>query len=113
MRKFYVMIIGAFLMLGTSVLSASEQNLQIFSVDNANGAINAKTIEKAFGESGVIVDVNNDMNSIFSKRYGSVHHKKYNLAIFTNDKLVKKLMNKYPSIGMITPLNVNLCRCKK
>ena len=108
MRKFYVMIIGAFLMLGTSVLSASEQNLQIFSVDNANGAINAKTIEKAFGESGVIVDVNNDMNSIFSKRYGSVHHKKYNLAIFTNDKLVKKLMNKYPSIGMITPLTMSI-----
>ena len=108
MRKFYVMIIGAFLMLGASVLSASEQNLQIFSVDNANGAINAKTIEKAFGESGVIVDVNNDMNSIFSKRYGSVHHKKYNLAIFTNDKLVKKLMNKYPSIGMITPLTMSI-----
>ena len=108
MRKFYVMIIGAFLMLGASVLSASEQNLQIFSVDNANGAINAKTIEKAFAESGVIVDVNNDMNSIFSKRYGSVHHKKYNLAIFTNDKLVKKLMNKYPSIGMITPLTMSI-----
>ena len=108
MTRISAMIIGAFLMLGASVLSASEQNLQIFSVDNAKGAINAKTIGKAFGESGVIVDVNNDMNSIFSKRYGSVHHKQYNLAIFTNDKLVKKLMNKYPSIGMITPLTMSI-----
>ena len=108
MKRISVMVIGAFLMLGASVLSASEQTLQIFSTDNAKGAIDAKTIGKAFGESGVIVDVNNDMNSIFSKRYGKVHHKQYNLAIFTNDKLVKNLMNKYPSIGMITPLTMSI-----
>lgn len=103
-----MIFIGAVLALGASVLSANEQNLQIFSVENKDGAINAKTVEKAFGDVGVIVDVNNDMNSIFSKRYGSVHHKKYNLAIFTNDKLLKKLMNKYPSIGMITPLTMSI-----
>jgi len=108
MKKISVMILGAFLMLGASVLSANSQNLQIFSVDNAKGTINAKTVQKAFGDVGVIVDVNNDMNSIFSKRYGSVHHKKYNLAIFTNETIVKKLMNKYPSIGMITPLTMSI-----
>ena len=108
MKKISAILVGAFLMLGASVSSASEQNLQIFSVDNAKGTINAKTVQKAFDDSGVVVDVNNDMNSIFSKRYGSVHHKNYNLAIFTNDKLVKKLMNKYPSIGMITPLTMSI-----
>jgi len=108
MKKISMIFIGAVLALGVSVLSANEQNLQIFSIDNKNGAINAKTVQKAFGEVGIIVDVNNDMNSIFSKRYGSVHHKKYNLAIFTNDKLLKKLMNKYPSIGMITPLTMSI-----
>jgi len=46
--------------------------------------------------SGLVVDVNNDMNSIFSKRYGKVHHKNYNLAIFTNPTLVSKLMKKHP-----------------
>lgn len=108
MRKISVMILGAFLMLGASLLSANEQKLQIFSADNAKGTIDAKSVQKAFNESGVIVDVNNDMNSIFSKRYGSVHHKKYNLAIFTNDTIVKKLMNKYPTIGMITPLTMSI-----
>ena len=91
-----------------SVCAGEAQNLQIFSVDNANGAINAKTIEKAFNASGVVVDVNNDMNSIFSKRYGKVHHKNYNLAIFTNPELVSKLMTKYPSIGLITPLSMSI-----
>jgi len=108
MTRTSMMIIGVFLMLGASVLSANAQNLQIFSVDNAKGTISAKTVQKAFSEVGVIVDVNNDMNSIFSKRYGSVHHKKYNLAIFTNEKIVKKLMDKYPSIGMITPLTMSI-----
>ena len=108
MKKISMIFIGAFLALGASVCSANTQNLQIFSVDNKNGVINAKSVQKAFSDSGVIVDVNNDMNSIFSKRYGSVHHKEYNLAIFTNDKLVKKLMNKYPSIGLITPLTMSI-----
>ena len=108
MKKISIIFIGVFLMLGASILSANAQNIQIFSVDNAKGTISAKTVQKAFGDVGVIVDVNNDMNSIFSKRYGSVHYKQYNLAIFTNDKVLKKLMNKYPNIGMITPLTMSI-----
>ena len=108
MKRISIMIISAFLMLGATQLLASTQNLQIFSVNNAKGTIDAKTVQKAFKESGVIVDVNNDMNSIFSKRYGSVHHEKYNLAIFTNAKLVAKLMTKYPTIGLITPLTMSI-----
>ena len=108
MKKILKVFIGAFLVLGTSVCAAETQNIQIFSVDNSKGAINAKSIEKAFNASGVIVDVNNDMNSIFSKRYGKVHHKNYNLAIFTNPKLVSKLMKKYPKIGLITPLSMSI-----
>ena len=91
-----------------SVCASDAQNLQIFSADNAKGTINAKSIEKAFNDSGVKVDVNNDMNSIFSKRYGKVHHKNYNLAIFTNKEMVIKLMKKYPSIGLITPLSMSI-----
>jgi uncharacterized protein (DUF302 family) len=108
MKKILKVFIGAFLLLATTVYAEGTQNLQIFSVDNSKGAINAKSIEKAFNESAVVVDVNNDMNSIFSKRYGKVHHKNYNLAIFTNPKLVSKLMNKYPSIGLITPLSMSI-----
>ena len=108
MKKILKVFIGAFLVLGASVCAAETQNIQIFSVDNSKGAINAKTIEKAFNASGVVVDVNNDMNSIFSKRYGKVHHKNYNLAIFTNAKMVSKLMKKYPSIGLITPLSMSI-----
>ncbi len=108
MKKILKVFIGTFLVLGVSVFAAETQNIQIFSVDNSKGAINAKSIEKAFNDSAVVVDVNNDMNSIFSKRYGKVHHKNYNLAIFTNAKMVSKLMKKYPSIGLITPLSMSI-----
>ena len=113
MKKISMIFIGAFLALGMGVCSASAsniaQNLQIFSTDNSKGAINAKSIEKAFNESGVVVvDVNNDMNSIFSKRYGKVHHKNYNLSIFRSDKSILKLIKKYPSIGLITPLSMSI-----
>lgn len=108
MNKILKIFIGTLLLLGTSVYAEGTQNIQIFSVDNSKGTINAKSIEKAFNASGVVVDVNNDMNSIFSKRYGKVYHKNYNLAIFTNPELVSKLMKKYPSIGLITPLSMSI-----
>ena len=113
MKKTSMIFVAVFLVLGMSVCSAktpnmTEQNIQIFSVNNSNGAMNAKSIEKAFNESGVVVDVNNNMNSIFSKRYGNIHHQNYNLAIFTNAELVLKLMNKYPNIGLITPLSMSI-----
>ena len=118
MKKVLMIFVSVFLALGISVCSATAanitqmnkgQNIQIFSVDNSNGAINAKSIEKAFNASGgVVVDVNNDMNSIFSKRYGKVHHKNYNLAIFRSDKSILKLVKKYPSIGLITPLSMSI-----
>jgi len=108
MKKISMILISAFLALGASICSANEQNLQIFSVDNTKGTMNAKSIEKAFNASGMFVDVNNDMNSIFEKRYKKVHHKSYNLAIFTNNGLVTKLIKKYPSIGLITPLSMSI-----
>ena len=105
---FLILLMGAFSLNASNVELNKAQNLQIFSADNSDGKIDAKTIQKAFDASGVVVDVNNNMNSIFEKRYGSVHHKKYNLAIFTNNELVLKLMKKYPKIGLITPLSMSI-----
>lgn len=94
--------------LANNKLDNQSQNMQIFSMANADGQINAKSIEKAFNASGLVVDVNNNMNSIFEKRYNHVHHKKYNLAIFHNDEIIVKLAKIYPSIGLITPLSMSI-----
>ncbi|MDQ7085815.1 MAG: hypothetical protein Q9M36_13310 [Sulfurovum sp.] len=65
MKHIFKLFIGAFLLLSSSIIAKEAQNLQIFSADNSKGSITAKSIEKAFNASGVVVDVNNDMNSIF------------------------------------------------
>jgi len=116
MKKISIILTATLLLLGVSISSAKtpqtetqkDKNIQIFSVDNAKGDITAKSIEKAFNDSGLVVDVNNNMNSIFEKRYKHVHHKNYNLAIFHNDKSIVKLAKKYPTIGLITPLSMSI-----
>jgi uncharacterized protein (DUF302 family) len=113
MKKISMIFVSAFLLLGVSVCSAKTlkdngQNIQIFSVDNSNGKITAKSVEEAFNASGLVVDVNNNMNSIFEKRYNHIHHKNYNLAIFHSDEMILKLVKKYPSIGLITPLSMSI-----
>ena len=111
MKKISLLLTG--LVLVSMELFASSLNNQVFSVANTDGKLSAKSIEKAFNESGMTVDVNNDMNSIFSKRYKKTHHKQYNLAIFTNEKSIAKLINKYPTIGLITPLSMSIYSDKK
>ena len=106
MKKILMIAIG--MLLGASSSFAGALPMQVFAVDNSNGKITAKSVEEAFNASGLKVDVNNNMNSIFEKRYGNVHHKSYNLAIFTNNDLVMKLMKKHPSIGLITPLSMSI-----
>ena len=66
MRKISAIVVGAFLMLGASFLSASEQNLQIFSTNNAKSSIDAKSVQKAFDESGVVVDVNPFLHILYA-----------------------------------------------
>jgi uncharacterized protein (DUF302 family) len=113
MKKISMVFMTLFFLVGVGECLASTSNNQVFSTDNSDGKINAKSIEKSFNANGIYVDVNNDMNSIFEKRYKKVHHASYNLAIFTNSKLVSKLMEKYPSIGLITPLSMSIYSDKK
>ena len=103
-----ILMIALAMLLGASSSLAGALPMQVFAVDNSNGKITAKSVEEAFNASDLKVDVNNNMNSIFEKRYGNVHHKSYNLAIFTNHDLVMKLMKKHPSIGLITPLSMSI-----
>ncbi len=108
MKKISIVFMTLFFLVGTGECLASSSNNQVFSTDNTDAKINAKSIEKVFNANGLHVDVNNDMNSIFEKRYKKVYHKSYNLAIFTNAKLLTKLMKQYPSIGLITPLSMSI-----
>jgi len=94
--------------LGAVSASASAQNVQIFTADNSDGKISAKSIDEAFGKSGLVIDGNNDMNKPFTLRFKNTYYKTYNLAMFRNKELSLKLLKKYPTFGLLTPLTMSI-----
>ena len=84
------------------------QSVQVYSAPNTNGAITTKTIDDAFEKSGLPMGGDNNMNSPFEKRFGKVHYKTYNLAMFSNTDLTVKLIKKYPKFGSLTPLTMSI-----
>lgn len=116
MKKIYNVILVAFFMLGTLAYSATkpkgqipnQQSVQVYSAPNPDGAITPKTIDEAFEKSGLTMGGDNNMNSPFEKRFGKVHYKTYNLAMFSNPDLTVKLIKKYPKFGSLTPLTMSI-----
>ena len=84
------------------------QSVQVYTVDNSDGKITAKTIEAAFDANALTVDGNNNMNSPFEKRFNNVHYKVYHLAMFRNNDLTFKLIKKYSNFGALTPLTMSI-----
>jgi len=84
------------------------QDVQVFTSANADGKITGKSIEAAFEANALSVLGNNDMNKPFKARFGKVHYKIYNLAMYVNNDLSFKLIKKYPKFGALTPLTMSI-----
>ncbi|MBU0631242.1 DUF302 domain-containing protein [bacterium] len=114
MKKIYAIIVTALIMLGLTAHAASDvsesnknQDIQIYTAPNVDGKITAKTIDEAFAAAGFTIDFNNNMNSVFDKRFGGHWYGTYHLfGIHSN--YAAKLAVKYPSIGLITPLSTSI-----
>ena len=89
-------------------LSNLQYDVQIYTMKDPNGTITPQTIENAFTATGLSVLGNNDMNKPFSKRFGKVHYKIYNLAMYMNNELSYKLLKKYPQFGALCPLSMSI-----
>ena len=117
MKNIYKVLAIAFLLMGTmanaavakkAVVQNEGQSVQVYSAPNADGAITTKTIDEGFEKSGLTMGGDNNMNSPFEKRFGKVHYKTYNLAMFSNTDLTVKLIKKYPKFGSLTPLTMSI-----
>jgi len=84
------------------------QDVQVYTTANKNGKVTTKSIEAAFDAIGLSVAGNNDMNKPFAKRFGKLHYKIYNLAMFVDNDLTYKLVKKYPKFGLLTPLTMSI-----
>ncbi|MBL0708802.1 MAG: hypothetical protein JJW00_07145 [Sulfurimonas sp.] len=110
MKKTNTLVIAMFLaiFLSATNLLAAPQSVQIFTSDNADGKITTKSIDDAFVKSGLMIDGNNDMNKPFKLRFKNTHYKTYNLAMFRNKAITLKLLKKYPTFGLLTPLTMSI-----
>jgi len=117
MKNIFKAMLVAILAIGTMGNAAGKtksvdvnkgQSVQVYSAPNADGAITTKTIDEAFEKSGLTMGGDNNMNSPFEKRFGKVHYKTYNLAMFSNADLTVKLIKKYPKFGSLTPLTMSI-----
>jgi len=88
------------------------QDVQVFRSKNDDGKITPRSIEREFDKIGLSVPGNNDMNKPFKTRFGSVHYKTYNLAMFINNELTYKLLKKSPKFGALTPLTMSIWQDK-
>ena len=113
MKKMYVILLTALIAFGFTACTGTNpdvaelnkgQDIQIYTASNSDGKITAKSIEDAFASAGFIIDVNNNMNTVFDKRFGGHWYKTYHL-FCVHSKYAAKLAEKYPSIGLITPLS--------
>ncbi|QOP44606.1 DUF302 domain-containing protein [Sulfurimonas sediminis] len=118
MKKIYtlIMVVLATLSIngcnGTYASTPSKpvqiQDVQVFTTHNTNKKVTPKTIEAAFDAIGLSVPGNNDMNKPFKTRFGKVHYKIYNLAMYINSELTYKIIRKYPKFGALTPLTMSI-----
>ena len=117
MKNVFKAMLIAILAIGTMLNAAGKtkavelnkgQSVQVYSAPNTDGAITTKTIDEGFEKSGLTMGGDNNMNSPFEKRFGKVHYKTYNLAMFYNTDLTVKLIKKYPKFGSLTPLTMSI-----
>ena len=102
-------LIFTLLLSGLTLNAETLKDIRIFSADNSNGKITAKTIEKAFKDTGFSIIGNNDMNLAFEKRFGGgKDFKMYRLMFVYQPKTSVKLIGQYPEFGLLSPLSTSV-----
>ena len=83
-----------------------DYDVLILSQENKDGKVAPQTIEAQFKKAGFYISDNRDMNIAFKKQFKNTHYKTYNLLTLYPTEIVKDLAQKYPSIGLFTPLSM-------
>ena len=92
---------------------ASDANhVRVFTVDNSDGKITAKSIEKAFEKEGFMIEANNDMTAPFKRDFKEAYYDVYNLMVLWKKETVLALAEEYPKVGLFSPLSMSIYTAK-
>jgi uncharacterized protein (DUF302 family) len=86
----------------------TEHDIHILTVDNMDGKITTKTIESVFEKAGFFINDNRDMVAPFKKNFKEVDFEVYNLFTVFQKDAVLKLAQKYPKIGLFSPMSMSI-----
>lgn len=104
MKKIVLFI---WLMIGmVSLYGAGD--LRIFSVQNADGKINAKIIEKELEANGFVISSNTDMNGPFLKQFGKSDFTQFNLLTVFHKSLTDSLVRAHTDAGIFIPMGFGI-----
>jgi uncharacterized protein (DUF302 family) len=87
---------------------AFKTDVRVWQSDNSDGKITPKTVEEAFKKAGFVIAANNDMNFPFKRDFKKTHMDVYNLMVVFRKDTALALAEKYPDIGLFTPLSMSI-----
>jgi uncharacterized protein (DUF302 family) len=93
----------------------ATHNVTILTADNSDGKITPKTIAEAFEKAGFFINDNRDMTAPWlkqckagTKNFDTVTFEVYNLFTLFKKDVVVKLGQKYPNIGLFSPMSMSI-----
>jgi len=99
------------LMIATGVMASAQTfktDVRVWEADNSAKKITPKTIEAAFEKAGFVIAANNDMNFPFKRDFKKTHMDVYNLMVVFRKDTALALAEKYPDIGLFTPISMSI-----
>ena len=96
------------LLLVAGAMAAGNNHIRVFTSDNSDGKITAKTIQAAFEKAGFIVEANNDMNTPFKRDFKNTQNDVYNLMVLWRKDTAMALAEKYPNFGLFAPMSMSI-----
>jgi len=109
MKKLVLIFIA---LLSASILSA-KGDLHLFSVDNKDGSITTKQIQKAFEDAGFGIGINSNMNKPFMLQFKQTDFKVYTLLTVYHKKYSFDLVKKHSDYGVFLPMSMSIYQNKK
>jgi len=108
MKKLLTGFILALLMVTGAMAAMADQDVRVWQADNSDGKITPQTVEDAFKKAGFEIAANNDMNFPFKRDFNETHMDVYNLMVVFRKDTALALAEKYPEIGLFTPLSMSI-----
>jgi uncharacterized protein (DUF302 family) len=99
------------LLVATGLTAADKtfkNDVRVWQQENSDGKITPKTIEEAFKNAGFVIAANNDMNFPFKRDFKKTHMDVYNLMVVFRKDTALALAEKYPDIGLFTPISMSI-----